>query len=62
MHGLYRTGGLGKLMTLTEYEVWVCVREHPCAQDENDMVCFTYNEKHKIFVPWGLNSDQNIVL
>ena len=56
MHGLYRTGGLGKLMTLTEYEVWVCVREHPCAQDENDMVCFTYNEKHKIFVPWGLNS------
>ena len=24
--------------------------------DENDMVCFTFNEKHNIFVPWGFNS------
>ena len=58
-HGLqsgYRTGALGKLMTVTEYEVWVCVREHSCVQDEDDMVCFTYNEKLNVFVPWGFNS------
>ena len=45
-------GGMGKLRTVDEYEVWVCVRDHPCVDDENDMVCFTYNEKHNTFVPW----------
>ena len=53
--GLYHPGGLGELMTMNEYEVWVCVREHSCVDDENDIVCFTYNEKHTIFVPWGFN-------
>ena len=61
--GVFHTGALGKLMTVNEYEVWVCVRENPCVDDENDMVCFTYSEMHNvvcftysemhIFVPWG---------
>ena len=56
MEGVFHTGGLGELMTVNEYEVWVCVRDHPCLDDENDMVCFTYNEKKTVFVPWGFNS------
>jgi outer membrane protein assembly factor BamB len=51
MEGVFHTGGLGKLMTVNEYEVWVCISDHPCVEDENDMVCFTYNEKKTVFVP-----------
>ena len=38
------TGGLGKLMTVDEYEVWLCDTKHECAP-EGDMMCFTFNEK-----------------
>jgi hypothetical protein len=58
MHGLYHTDGLGKLMTVKQYEVSVCIsiREHPCVQDENDMACFTYSEMDNMFVSWQFNS------
>ena len=58
MQGSFSTGGLGKLMTDFEWEVWVCM-EHPCATDKNDRVCFTYSEAHYVFffcVPWGYKS------
>ena len=51
---LYKTGGLGRKMR-DEWKVWVCM-EHPCATDENDRVCFTFSEEHRVFVPWGYNS------
>ena len=47
MEGAYHTGGLGELMTVNEYEVCVCVRDHPCVDDENYMVCFTYKMQDK---------------
>ena len=51
----FSTGGLGRLMTDSEWEVWVCM-EHPCATDTDDRVCFTYSEAHHVFVPWGYKS------
>jgi len=56
---LYKTGGLGKMMRDT-WEVWVCM-EHPCATDKNDRVCFTFDEEHRVFVPWGYNSHLRIL-
>jgi len=54
-HG-YVTGGLGKLMVLDVFEVWLCAAlPHPCAAP-SDPVCFTYSEVNSVFVPWGLNS------
>jgi hypothetical protein len=56
----YVTGGLGKLMTVGEYEVWLCDTKHECAP-EGDMMCFTFNEKSMVFSPLGLNSDLQFV-
>ena len=52
----YVTGGLGKLMVLDLFEVWLCAHSpHPCAAP-SDPVCFTYSEVDSVFVPWGFNS------
>jgi len=64
----YRTGGLGKLMTMDKYEVWLCSLSAataldsalPCMIPVGDAICFTYSEEHRIFVPWGLNSALNL--
>ena len=56
MYGVFHRGGLGKLMTVNEYEVWVCISDHPCVEEENDMVCFTSKEKKTVFVPWAFGS------
>jgi hypothetical protein len=58
---LFYTGSLGESITKGVYETWVCVLEHPCVEDKNDMPCFTYNEMQNTFVPWGLNSDLHMV-
>ena len=55
MQGSFSTGGLGKLVTDFEWEVWVCM-DHPCATDKDDKVCFTFIEAHHVFVPWGYKS------
>ena len=55
MQGSFSTGGLGKLVTDFEWEVWVCM-DHPCATDKDDKVCFTFSEAHHVFVPWGYKS------
>jgi hypothetical protein len=55
----YVTGGLGKLMTEDEYEVWLCDTMHTCAPQ--DMMCFTFNERAKVFEPLGLNSNLHFV-
>jgi len=60
MKGSFSTGGLGKLMTDFEWEVWVCM-EHPCATDKGDRVCFTFSEAHHAFVPWRYKSHLNVL-
>ena len=57
---LYRTGGLGKKMS-GAWQVWVCQGAHPCSDNKKDTVCFTYSEVHRVFVPWGYNSDLRIL-
>jgi hypothetical protein len=57
---MFKTGGLGKKMRLG-WKVWVCSLSHPCGDDKNDLVCFTYSEFHHVFVPWGLNSELRVV-
>ncbi|EKX34713.1 hypothetical protein GUITHDRAFT_147030 [Guillardia theta CCMP2712] len=62
----YKTGGLGKLMTLGAEEVWVCQYGHPCSQNTSsfdllqdglDAFCFIYDEIGEKFRPWGLMSE-----
>ena len=43
------------------WKVWVCGAQLPCAIEEQDWVCFTYNEFHDVFVPWGYNRELLIV-
>jgi len=58
---IFRIGGLGRLMRPDEWKVWVCGAELPCALGTGDSICFTYNEIHEVFVPWGYNRDLRIV-
>ena len=51
-----KTGGLGKLMVLEEYEAWVCVRDDACALGGDDFFCYVFNEATSVFVPWDQNS------
>ena len=51
-----KTGGLGKLMVLKEYESWVCVRDDACALGGDDFFCYVFNEATKLIVPWDQNS------
>ena len=55
------TGGLGDLLVEDEWEVWVCGAQLPCAFEQSDWVCFTYNELHDVFVPWGYNQQLRLV-
>jgi hypothetical protein len=55
-----RTGGLGQLMVPGRYEVWLCQFSHWCANG-TDPMCFVFSEVQKDFVPWGLNSQVQLV-
>jgi len=57
---LFATGGLGKKMR-DGWEVWVCAVAHPCVERKGDWACFTYFERHEVFVPWGFNSALNVM-
>lgn len=50
-------------MKKDEYEVWVCTLEplDNCVTRPNDAMCFTFNEQHEVFVPWGYNSELRII-
>jgi len=52
----FTTGGLGALMELDEFEVWLCDMQAPCmlgAAEANTTVCYVFSERHHVFVPWG---------
>eukprot|EP00960_Hanusia_phi_P077620 768718-Hanusia_phi.AAC.2 len=51
----YRTGGMGGLADRGFLEVWVCKKNHECA-DGGDL-CFLYDETRQRFYPWGLRSN-----
>ena len=55
-----RTGGLGYLMQAEKYENWWCVDTHICAPP-GDHFCFVWDEVHRQFVPWGLNSELKLI-
>jgi rhodanese-related sulfurtransferase len=48
----FTTGGLGKLMAMDEFEVWLCDKQTPCTL-ANAEVCYVFSERHLVFVPWG---------
>ena len=60
--GVVETGGLGEMMKEYEWEVWVCGVQLPCAYEAEDWVCYTYSEKHEVFVPWGYNRQLGLVV
>ncbi|EKX49158.1 hypothetical protein GUITHDRAFT_136318 [Guillardia theta CCMP2712] len=47
----FKSGGLGKLMTRGEFEVWVCSYQDECAKPRNPF-CYVFNEQQKLFIPW----------
>ena len=49
---VWSTGGLGKKMVNYEFEVWLCTTLSSCGGAGGE-VCFTFSERHEIFVPWG---------
>jgi hypothetical protein len=49
----WRTGRLGALIVSPRYEVWLCEQGHPCGDG--------YDEQMEIFVPWGRNSQLQLV-
>jgi len=61
LKGVMETGGLGNLMKEYEWEAWVCGAQLPCALQAQDWVCYTYNEKYEVFVPWGYNLELGLV-
>jgi hypothetical protein len=61
LKGVMETGGLGDLLVEDKWEVWVCGAQMPCALEQRDWVCFTYNELHNVFVPWGYNQQLRLV-
>ena len=55
-----KIGGMGKLMNAT-YGVWLCAGPHWCAPDHGDHFCFVYHEAEHRFIPWGKNSELQLV-
>ena len=55
------TGGLGRLMIPDLFEVWICSRHDLCAPGGDDFMCYVFDEKRSIFVPWGKNSELHLV-
>ncbi|EKX38135.1 hypothetical protein GUITHDRAFT_115688 [Guillardia theta CCMP2712] len=55
--GRVQIGGLGHLMQIDKYEVWVCDYDNRCVQQEGDALCFVFDEVKEIFLPWGLDSE-----
>ena len=48
----YETGGLGKMMVVDKWEVWLCDKQSPC-KSADEVICYTYSEEFKVFMPWG---------
>ena len=56
----YKVGGLGKRLEPGGYQTWVClVDDHPCGDPH---YCWVYHETHKVFTPWGTNTELGLHL
>ena len=56
----FSTGGLGKLLVVDEFEVWLCTTLSSCGGADG-AVCFTFSEARKVFVPWGYARDLKLL-
>ncbi|EKX50123.1 hypothetical protein GUITHDRAFT_103937 [Guillardia theta CCMP2712] len=56
----HKSGGLGDLMILNKFEVWVCSLRDACAK-HNISFCYVFDEQKKMFVPWGLADELMLV-
>ena len=54
------TGGLGREMVVSEFEVWVCMRDSS-GGGATGAVCSTCSEAFQVFVPWGFEGDLDFV-
>ncbi|EKX43308.1 hypothetical protein GUITHDRAFT_110724 [Guillardia theta CCMP2712] len=54
--GRVQLGGLGHLMQIDRFEVWVCDYDNRCVQQTGDAMCFVFDEVQEVFLPWGLDS------
>lgn len=65
----FETGGLGHLMVVNVYEVWVCVAEHACSDPIHEYFCWVVDETKanphenapNQYVAWGNNKDLELV-
>uniref|UniRef100_A0A7S4PKR1 Uncharacterized protein n=1 Tax=Guillardia theta TaxID=55529 RepID=A0A7S4PKR1_GUITH len=56
MNNTIKTGGLGKLMVVDKFEVWLCSYLDSCAGPRNAF-CYVYDEEEEEFIPWGLEDE-----
>ncbi|EKX47854.1 hypothetical protein GUITHDRAFT_137228 [Guillardia theta CCMP2712] len=58
----FKTGGLGELQREGIY-TWQCFKDHYCATGPEDpWFCFVYDEVTSKFIPWGPNSELQLVV
>jgi hypothetical protein len=56
----YKVGGLGKRLEPGGYMMWICLLDHhPCGDPH---YCWVYHETHKVFTPWGTNTELGLHL
>ncbi len=49
-------------MIPNKIEVWVCSRPDRCAtSEEEDFMCYVFDEQEHVFLPWGRNSELKVV-
>jgi hypothetical protein len=64
----FKSGGIaGKMLPASvrrQWKVWACWKYHPCLYaladvEDEDYMCFAYNELDKTWHPWGTNRDMD---
>ena len=55
-----RTGGLGNLLIVNEYESWVCVFDDICSLGGDYYFCYVFQETGEKFVPWDQHFKLNL--
>ena len=57
-----RTGGLGNLLIVNEYESWVCVFDDMCSLGGDYFFCYVFQETSETFVPWDQHFNLKLFL
>ena len=59
-HVQARTGGLGNLLILNEYESWICVLNDLCSLGGDFYFCYVFQETTGKFVAWDQHYNLNL--